>query len=241
MPHVEPFKRITSPGATDRGRLFVTIDWDGKRLSITGVKGPMVNGDCRGSCGQTGIPGNTPETGWLKLYPGWDQPTVDRLRETWDRWHLNDMRPGCEHQRDWDILKPLELVELKWTSFYHELSRGAGAGNLSPEDYAVFAERSRATYPLAIEYKRPKHPDLWGQVGESLIAEGYLERGKVETKPACQVYPSEHPEGLLTKPCPECGYRYGSAWLHEDVPSDVLEFLRGLPDAENDMPQCWRR
>ena len=27
-----------------------------RRLSFTGVEGPLRNGDCHGSCGQTGIP-----------------------------------------------------------------------------------------------------------------------------------------------------------------------------------------
>lgn len=34
---------------------------------------------------------------------------------------------------------------------------------------------------------------------------------------------AEHPEGLLSEPCPECGYRYGSAWLHAALPADVAE------------------
>jgi hypothetical protein len=28
------------------------------------------------------------------------------------------------------------------------------------------------------------------------------------------------------------GYRYGSAWLTEEVPADVLDFLRSLPTAD---------
>ena len=41
---------------------------------------------------------------------------------------------------------------------------------------------------------------------------------------------SEHPAGLLGEPCPTCGYRYGTAWLHEDVPEDILEWLKNLPE-----------
>lgn len=36
------------------------------------------------------------------------------------------------------------------------------------------------------------------------------------------VRPEEHPDGLLGKPCPTCGYRFGTAWLTEPVPVDVL-------------------
>jgi class 3 adenylate cyclase len=35
------------------------------------------------------------------------------------------------------------------------------------------------------------------------------------------VRPDEHPDGLLTKPCPVCGYGYGTAWKHEQLPADI--------------------
>lgn len=44
--------------------------------------------------------------------------------------------------------------------------------------------------------------------------------------------PEDHPKGVLTKPCPICGYKYGTAWLKVDVPSEVLNFLRNLLDAD---------
>ena len=34
------------------------------------------------------------------------------------------------------------------------------------------------------------------------------------------------------KPCPTCGYKYGSKWLRTEVPREVVEFLRNLPDAD---------
>ena len=37
---------------------------------------------------------------------------------------------------------------------------------------------------------------------------------------------SEHPEGLLSKPCPTCGYPYGSAWLYDPLPPDVIEWAK---------------
>jgi hypothetical protein len=38
--------------------------------------------------------------------------------------------------------------------------------------------------------------------------------------------------GYLSKPCPVCGYKYGTAWLREDVPAVVLDWLRALPDTD---------
>lgn len=34
--------------------------------------------------------------------------------------------------------------------------------------------------------------------------------------------------------CPVCGYELGSAWLRKDVPKDVLDWLRGLPDTDKE-------
>jgi hypothetical protein len=45
------------------------------------------------------------------------------------------------------------------------------------------------------------------------------------------VRPDEHPDGLLTKECEVCGYKYGTAWLNEPVPDDVLDWLFALPAA----------
>lgn len=38
-------------------------------------------------------------------------------------------------------------------------------------------------------------------------------------------------------PDPETGYKYGSAWLREEVPEDALEFLASLP--ETDVKPAW--
>lgn len=50
-----------------------------------------------------------------------------------------------------------------------------------------------------------------------------------ETKTASWVRPAEHPDGILTKPCPVCQYPYGSAWRFEPLPEDVIAFVRALP------------
>lgn len=36
-------------------------------------------------------------------------------------------------------------------------------------------------------------------------------------------------------------YRYGTAWLSEPVPEEVLAWLAGLPDASEPLPKVWQR
>ncbi len=50
----------------------------------------------------------------------------------------------------------------------------------------------------------------------------------------------DHPDGLMCEPCPTCGYKYGTAWLYEHVPDDVLAFVCSLPTTDR-LPACWTR
>jgi hypothetical protein len=158
------FNKVVNPGKVEIGgrlcEMFVEIEFrsDGE-LSIHGVVGPWHSGNCAGSCGQ--CDGELEKIG--VFHRGWSKEKVRRLRQVWNDWHLNHLRPGCIHQAEWNAGKML-------------------------------------TMPGG------------------------------EKKEAGWVTPDEHPEGLLEKPCPVCGYKYGSAWNKESVPHDVLDWLRGLPD-----------
>ena len=178
---VAPFRKIVRIGTseTHAGRaysVFVAAEWDGKRLSISGVEGPLTNGDALGSCGQI-----CSEWDIRQYAPGWDAKKEAQLRDVWGRWHLSDMRANCEHQTgpEWDPSR--EIV----TEFYEpNIPRYKGD-----------------------TYNRPQTTTTAGWATQS---EG----------------------GILSKPCDVCGYHYGSAWLHEDVPAEVLEWLLALPDTD---------
>ena len=55
--------------------------------------------------------------------------------------------------------------------------------------------------------------------------------GATETKALGWLHPEEHPDGILGKPCPVCGYKYGHSWLTEEVPQDVIDWLCSLPES----------
>lgn len=78
---------------------------------------------------------------------GWTREELEQLADDWQRWHLNNTRAGCEHQR-----------AAGWTYDTH----------------------------------RDESPDAPPYAG---------------------------------LPCPECGYRIGSAWLYEELPAELLERL----------------
>jgi len=137
------------------GTVYITIRWDAAQgnLSISGVEGPMGNGDCKGSCGQIDMhewSDYTPEAGI----------DLDKIRALWKRWHLNDMMAGDAVQEEW--------------------LRANG------------------------------HGKNYDETCEKLKAAGLYEHE---------------------------GYKYGHAWKREEVPAEVVEYFRALPEAEF-MPSC---
>lgn len=157
------------------------------------------------------------------LFP--DDAKAQRMAEIWKRWHLNDMRPGCAHQQEWDTKKELVLQKFTWSGKFHATRKAAEDGTLPVEEYAHLKEISARVMKATIAMNAPKYAEH-SEV-KVLLAEGWIEpEKKTETKRAGWVYPAEHPDGVLCKPCPTCGYVYGSKWVYEEIPADVLAEIR---------------
>lgn len=160
----------------------------------------------------------------------------DELVALWERWHLNRLRPECEHQRaaGWREQAAEEVTLYHW-----RVRRDLATQVRAAERAAVEALRRGETVTLDAETRAiadaadklttgsPEPPSpLYEPATPAYQGDTYNK--PTETKTRGWVKPSEHPDGLLTKPCPECGYGYGTAWLAEDVPADVLNRLRYL-------------
>lgn len=249
--------------------MFAKIEYskDG-RLSIMGVIGPLRNGDARGSSGQIVMSFKEyDERGHMSLAdvtpaPGWTPELVRQFFDAWDRWHLNDMRAGCEHQRgaEWDTSKKIETHNYtwEWGAYYAMEQRVIADGKahgvpINPKSEQSVRGAMRYSgaaivfhglrFALGLEpfRKVALDPAEWDRVtlkfpdAENVRAKAV--KHTVETKTAGWLSPSEHPSGLLGKPCGVCGYKYGTAWKREDVPAAVIEFLQSLPDA--DVKPAW--
>lgn len=115
------------------------------------------------------------------------------------------------------------------------------------ENRALECLRNRKTfYPTKDEWiyaNMPNSVKVYNDEGEpyanSLYRESYelkekdcLGRSNTEYKARGWISVDEHELGFLGKPCPVCGYKYGSSWIKEDVPEDVLTWLFELPDTD---------
>lgn len=230
-------KKIINPvkckinGRFERG--FCKIEFSKGKLSISGVIGPRSNGNCKGSCGQCvdEIREGTPAEGWTK-------EMVNRFCDLWEKWHLNDMRPYCPHQKElgWD-----KLAGKRVTLYNYRLNRMAFDKKKAAENAALDALRQGETFSPTEEQVLFATIPYSVKLPEEISGENalYYEPKKplfpgderaTEVKTLGWLKPDEHPDGILCKPCPVCGYKYGTSWLKEEVPSDVIDWLFALLD-----------
>lgn len=227
---------------------------EGGELSISGVIGALPSGNCVGACGQIDMEfqhrnhaqddrryENLIKPGDINFAPGWNKELWLDLLDIWKKWHLNGMNAGCEHMTgpEWNPSKKITL-------YYYRTKKHVR------DTLAAFKERAARTLetgdsitPTAEEQRLACLPHKFTQASAELcpeLAQDYEPNGAQyqgdhwnkasEEKTAGWVYPAEHPEGLLTKACPVCGYKYGSAWRKRELPQYVWDFLALLPDAD---------
>lgn len=194
-------------------------------LHIVGVVGPCSNGDCysAGQCYDTMRQGVANE--------GWTADSLYKLLDIWQRWHINDMKPYCEHQVDWDGGKVCKLYEYKMSDDTYK-RRDRLKESIHNRLMDGFNVR------LSIDERRLLGSKVFVKTDTSVPPDGY-KLYKEYTMQARALYPMEsdtkwgnkHPDGILSKPCPVCGYRWGSSWRAERVPTEVLQWLESLPDS----------
>lgn len=209
---------------------FCKIEWSDRRLSISGVIGPRASGNCLGSAGQCteSIRDGRPADGWTR-------EMLDKFCDIWDRWHLNDMNPCCEHQRE---LGWLEEAKEEITLYHYALRPDPAAEQKQAEKAALSHLRDGKTFtPTAdqvfyanLEYFLDRYSPVDGELAEYYEPYKGIHGSATEKKTRGWVRFDEDPKGILCKPCPVCGYKYGTAWQREEVPQDVIDWLFALPD-----------
>lgn len=215
-----------------KARGFVKIEYDGGKLSLHGVIGPTSNGNAKGSCGQCvgEIRKGTPVEGWTR-------EMLDKLCDIWDEWHLNDMRPYCQHMKElcWVEQMHEKVKVTKWDVTREARDKARDAERRAIEclkNGETFVPTPEETMYANVGYgvttyndELPEHPEFY-----EFNERDCLGRSNVEYKTRGWIRCEEHELGFLGKKCPVCGYRYGSAWIKEEVPQEVIDWLFALPD-----------
>lgn len=283
--------RTLAVATSNRSRLVVEVTLEDGRLSITGEQTDTRGGYSGGQIGEYVINGAheiAQEPGGVQLVSDAD---LESLAAIWRRWHLNDMRPNCEHQTgpewdrekmiefrsysvDWDDRRTLERqtekdaaalgvksgqpaepyqIPLRTPTQREEFRRYSHAAALlfllkgagvepfawhavSPaglaalsREFEIVPEHQLAEYRKAVEEQRRGLSWKWaGKHRASFQEPKPPVLVRVEKKGANWLRPEEHPEGFLCKPCAVCGYKYGTKWLREEIPAEVVAELERL-------------
>lgn len=221
-------------------RAFAEITYEDGRLSIHGVVCPKGNGDCKGGAGQC-----IDEIRSGRSIEEWNEEMLQKFCDIWERWHLNDMNPMCEHQRElgWKESADEEVKIETWTLTRDAQQMKKAAENRALEclrngkpfyptkDEAVYARMEHSMKVYNGEDKSYYYGKLYRDAYE-LKEKDCLGRSNTEYKKRGRISYSEHELGFIGRPCPVCGYKYGTSWLKEEVPQDVIEWLFELPDSK---------
>lgn len=185
---------------------------------------------------------------------------VIRILDIWQAHHLNDMSPSCIHQQkdDWGKTEititqyqPSRDVVYKLRAQVIADAKEKFGVTLDVNDGFQLGKAtsySHAARILALFCEFNLQPFTWTTVNPadfrraSRKVSGYdsLSRKAIEqrteTKTTGWLRPSEHPQGVLDKPCPVCGYKYGSAWLVSVLPAAIKTEILALFDRETPEP-----
>lgn len=153
----------------------------------------------------------------------------------WKLYHLNDMHAECEHQEalGWfeRAKEKVKIYTFTMTSeaisaqnkLEHEILNAAKVG----KPYYTTAEEQVL---LRVGYTKKSHEENLHE----LVAK-YYKLEKIELKALGWLNIKDHPDGLLGRACPTCGYKYGTKWLYRPIPADDEKIILDLFSANSNV------
>lgn len=155
-------------------------------------------------------------------------PTFTEIFRLWKLYHLNDMHAACIHQaaQGWEE-QAAEKVTLYVFTMTTEAIRERDALKRRILTAAQNGEAWK-TSPveqllLSLEYSVKSENEA---LPENI--NGYYKLKEKEIKACGWLHPEEHSRGILGKPCPVCGYKYGHGWQYFPIPAEDEEIIYKL-------------
>lgn len=166
-----------------------------------------------------------------------NNPVFSEILRLWDLYHLNDMHPECEHQHaaGWD-----KLANEKVTLYHWRMTREAMKEQDKAKKAALSALTAGKTFTPTTEQAffagLSYSLTTWTETPPEEVAKYYEPKkslyagdgGHTETKALGWLREDEHPEGILSRACPVCGYKYGTSWVYFPIPADDEKIIYKL-------------
>lgn len=145
-------------------------------------------------------------------------PVFQELHRLWKLYHLNDMHPECEHQEALGWLEAAkETVPVyKFTMTVDTIrkqnaAKGRVLRDAQKEGIVEATPNERLLLGLSYCLDSPAK-----QLPAALAQFYKLKRTEMQSRGFLEN--KKDPRGLLGKPCPVCGYQYGTSWLYRPIP-----------------------
>jgi hypothetical protein len=157
-------------------------------------------------------------------------PKMREILRLWNTYHLNDMHPECEHQLEmgWRDEALQDVTLYRYTLKHPVLSEQRKVEREVID--TVRAGRSFTPTPeqaklLGLPYSLDQYEPITGD-----LAEYYEPRRDEATKRETRgwIRYDENEIGILGKPCPVCGYKYGHGWKYMPIPDADIEIIKQL-------------
>lgn len=175
-------------------------------------------------------------------------PVFTEIHRLWKLYHLNDMHPECEHQHalEWHKLAKEDVTLYHWALTSDVLRQQYEIKELALnalKSYETFTPTKEQAHIYALPYSITTEEDKLNaeqrefyEPKKALYASG--DRHK-EVKKLGWLSEKEHSRGFLSKPCPVCGYKYGSSWVYYPIPAgDEKIILNLLTQQEEEKRKC---
>jgi len=155
-------------------------------------------------------------------------PLFKEIYSFWKKYHLNDLHAACEHQAalGWEDKSTTEVELYTFCMTSETLSRkrhltDSIMGKIKNGE--TFQATKEEQHLLCLEYSF-EHYNKNLDPSKS----GFYELDKTEVKTLGWLYEKQHPDGLLRRPCPVCGYKYGTAWHYRAIPETDLNRIKEI-------------
>lgn len=171
------------------------------------------------------------------IAPYINNPVFSEILRLWKLYHLNDLHPECEHQHaaGWD-----KLASKKVTLYHWRMTREATSEQDKAKKAALSALTAGETFTPTTEQAffagLSYFLTTWTETPPEELAKYYEPKkplyagdgGHTERKALGWLRENEHPDGLLAKACPVCGYKYGTSWVYFPIPTDDEKIIYKL-------------
>ena len=150
----------------------------------------------------------------LKEFKKEHQKTLKQIIKLWDKYHLNDLNPDCKHKINEKLAdKKIKIIKLRYTEEAKKLNKIRDFGYF--KQFITVTEEGLKNIPSKLyELKTYTHS----------------KNDAIEFKTArwVEYHPIFRPDGVLCKPCPKCGYKYGTSWNYEPIPKKDLQIINQI-------------